>query len=403
MAESKKHLILVNYAYQSEINNPKILLENYFMLPAWANACRKKDVKVSVFQRFKTDEQLESNDVQYFFVSDTLPPRLSFYHCALSFNRRIINYARQVLFSDTQPLSALEATSPEHQVAIHINGLIFPMSVLHLTHSLNEGVRYFVQHHAERPLQKLPHLFNRTANRKVTRFFFTTKSHAEPWIKVKAMSSSKITELMECSSTLIPRDKNKSKHKLGFAGKPLLLWTGNLNHNKDPLTILAGFEQFLIDFPDAQLMMLFRSKELLTQVKKKMESNSKLENAVSLIGQVPYSEIADYYSAADIFVQGSAREGSGIAVLDALVCGAVPVITQIPSFKVLTRNGTVGTLWSRGSEDEFLQSLRAVMSKNLPAQQIDCQKLFKNNWSIDVLVRQALEHYFGTIETLREQ
>ncbi len=49
--------------------------------------------------------------------------------------------------------------------------------------------------------------------------------------------------------------------------------------------------------------------------------------------------------AADIFVLGSHREGSGYSVIEALACGLPPVVTDIPSFRSLTGAGSVGMLW----------------------------------------------------------
>ena len=49
--------------------------------------------------------------------------------------------------------------------------------------------------------------------------------------------------------------------------------------------------------------------------------------------------------AADLFVLGSHREGSGYSLIEALACGLPPVVTDIPSFRSLTGGGAVGKLW----------------------------------------------------------
>ena len=49
--------------------------------------------------------------------------------------------------------------------------------------------------------------------------------------------------------------------------------------------------------------------------------------------------------AADLFVLGSHREGSGYSLIEALACGLPPIVTDIPSFRSLTGAGVVGALW----------------------------------------------------------
>ena len=46
--------------------------------------------------------------------------------------------------------------------------------------------------------------------------------------------------------------------------------------------------------------------------------------------------MAAFYSAADLFVVGSHHEGSGYSLMEACACGAMPVVTDIPTFRLLT-------------------------------------------------------------------
>ncbi len=55
--------------------------------------------------------------------------------------------------------------------------------------------------------------------------------------------------------------------------------------------------------------------------------------------------------AADLFVLGSHREGSGYSLIEALACGLPPLVTDIPSFRSLTGEGAVGSLWPCGDSD----------------------------------------------------
>src|SRR5262249_57697044 len=84
-------------------------------------------------------------------------------------------------------------------------------------------------------------------------------------------------------------------------------------------------------------------------------------------GGGPASEMAAVLSAADLFVLASRKEGSGYALLEAMACGAVPVVTDIPAHRALLGGGTLGLgaaaprlLWPVGDPGAFARALLDV-------------------------------------------
>src|SRR4029077_4802153 len=116
---------------------------------------------------------------------------------------------------------------------------------------------------------------------------------------------------------------------------------------KDPLTVLDGFERSLDLMPGAALTMIYSTDELLSAVRERVERSPSLIERVRLAGVVARERMASYFSAADVFVLGSHHEGSGYALMEACACGAVPVVTDIPTFRLITE-GVVGALWTPG-------------------------------------------------------
>jgi glycosyltransferase involved in cell wall biosynthesis len=72
--------------------------------------------------------------------------------------------------------------------------------------------------------------------------------------------------------------------------------------------------------------------------------DERLSGRVHLLGAWAHARIEQLLRAADFLVSGSHIEGSGYAVIEALACGTSPLVTDIPSFRKLTRNGEVGGL-----------------------------------------------------------
>jgi glycosyltransferase involved in cell wall biosynthesis len=98
----------------------------------------------------------------------------------------------------------------------------------------------------------------------------------------------------------------------------------------------------------------------LPQVQQLIASDPALQQRVTLLGRVPHERIEQLMRAADLFVLGSHREGSGYALIEALACGLPPVVTDIPSFRALTAGGTVGALWPCGDAPALTAALQKV-------------------------------------------
>jgi glycosyltransferase involved in cell wall biosynthesis len=79
-----------------------------------------------------------------------------------------------------------------------------------------------------------------------------------------------------------------------------------------------------------------------------------------MVGRVPHDRLAAYYSAADLFVLGSHDESCGYAAIEACACGAIPVVTDIPSYRAITDRGSIGQLWSPGDAEGCFNALAAA-------------------------------------------
>jgi len=277
-------------------------------------------------------------------------------------------------------------------VCVHLHSLIYPLNTLLTTGKFDPRVRWFVQHHAESPGRAYLNALAHRAYRHASGIFFSSHELGQPWVEAGVIKTQQIQELMECTSLCTPVERATARQDLATETTLLLLWTGNLLPNKDPLLVLKGLEQFMQDYPQAKLLMLYRDDTLLPEVQNLIARSAVLSRSVDLIGKVPFNEVGQYYSAADIFIQGSHREAAGIAVMDALCCGAIPVVTDIPSFRVLC--GDTGMLWPAGDQAAFVARLRRLMDADLESMRAQCMARFQSHWSMHSLARRAIKYYF---------
>ncbi|MCB0168799.1 MAG: glycosyltransferase family 4 protein [Anaerolineae bacterium] len=371
------HIIILNYAFDPTDQTPEALLRHYFSLSAWAESVAQAGAEVTVFQRYSRPATVTQNNVTYHFIADRWGSRLRGWQLPQAMHRRIRT-----------------AILTQQPTVVHINGLLFPLQIRHLRTLLPHSCALVVQHHAEIPWPVASRRLQQWALAGVDGYLFTNHDLAQPWLESGVITSPALVHaVMETSSPLEFDERATARAKTGLLGRPIILWTGNLKPNKDPLTILAGFERVLAHAPDARLYMAYRYGDILPEVQARIAQSELLSAAVTLLGAIPHAEIAAYYNSADIFVQGSAKEGSGIALLDALACGVVPVVTDIPSFRTITANGEAGHLWAVGDVASFTQVLRTAIDRldDHPPRQI--RRFFETHWHFSVLGRAALRLY----------
>ena len=148
--------------------------------------------------------------------------------------------------------------------------------------------------------------------------------------------------------------------------------------------------------PDAGLSLVYSAGTMRDEVQR-IARDPRLAARVRVVGAVAASQMAAYYSAADIFVSASHREGSGYAAIEAMACGAVPVLTDIPSFRVLTANGRRRVV-AAGPAAGLCDALVKVAAE--PREQLRACVLeqFRSSLSWEVLGRRAMGIYRETCD-----
>lgn len=278
------------------------------------------------------------------------------------------------------PFKMIRFIRSNHPSILFIQGFIFPIEVIIMRLMLDKKIIFIVQHHGELPSAGIKKALQKIADRCIQAYLFTSLDNAKVWIDQKIISGyHKCHEVLEASTYFEKQDRQKSKLRLGLSGHYNFLWVGRLHVNKDPVTLLVAFEDYLNKNPDAKLYMIYQDETLLQELKMIMETNQILRQSVFLVGKIPHEELPYWYSAADFYVSCSHREGSGFALLEAMACGCIPIVTNIPSFRKMTDNGKYGFLYEPGNANGLLgifQSLNQVHRKELS--EVILQYFFKN-------------------------
>ncbi len=280
-----------------------------------------------------------------------------------------------------------------------VQGMTFPWQVILLRLFIRRHARVIVQHHGERPFGKIKRWLQQIADKCIDAYLFTAHGNALEWINAGIIGSpAHCFEVLEASTYLKKANKEESREKTGMHGGWHFLWVGRLNRNKDPLTVLKAFKQLVETQKDAHLHMVYQSEELFNSIREMLASDTQLNAAVHLIGAISHDDLATWYSAADFYISASHSEGSGYALIEAMSCGCIPVVTDIPSFRKITGNGKYGYLYEAGNTTHLLQTLLNLEGLNLKDKSDEIAGYFKTDLSflkisndINLIIRSVLQ------------
>ncbi|HWQ14603.1 MAG TPA: glycosyltransferase family 4 protein, partial [Roseiflexaceae bacterium] len=230
---------------------------------------------------------------------------------------------------------------------------------------------------------------------RAARLLFTTREHARPFVETGLVDGAQVAVLMETSSAFRPLPQDKARCATGMHGDPVFLWAGRLHPVKDPLTALRAFAQIAAARPAARLYMHYLTAELEEEVRAFLAARPGLAARVELRGRAPFERMEAIYSSADFLLQASRREFSGCAVLEAMACGAIPAVSDIPSFRAMTCGGRYGVLFPPGDAAALARGVLAIPPAEIPARAAAVRAHFERALSFPALAEQLEKVYRG--------
>ena len=356
-------VVQVSFHADRDRREPEALLAAWPTLSGVAAGASRAGVEVIVVQAAHKRQSLERDGVTYHFVADdrTTTSRVPW---STIIRRRSSQFLERVL-----------SLRPD---VVHVHGLAYHVAVRQLGKALN-GTPLLVQDHGS----VAPHGWRtrawRWAYRDVDGLAFTSRQQASPFFEARVFPAGlPVFEVLGGSSSFTAGDRHAARARTGMSGDPCFIWSSHLAAGKDPFTMLEAFELAAPRLPDARLWCCFGSAPLLDAVRDRIRSSAVLSERVTLVGQRPHAEMELRFRAADFFIQTSHREASGFSLLEALACGATPIVTDIPASRVivdgagsLTPVGDANAManaiveWSRRDRASLRRAARARFDKAL--------------------------------------
>lgn len=329
----------------------------------------KKCVTIEVVKHMNKEEHLVVNDVPYHFFKSS--------NQFFSFPLKTFLYIRK--------------REPEIVLA---QGLSFPFQILMLRLFAKSKTRIIAQHHGETCARSLvKRFFLRFADKYIDAYLFNTPEYAEERLRHGLISyQDKIMLLPEGSNAFHKKDKKEARMQAGIESEgTVFLWVGRLNDNKDPLTILHAFANYLLYNADAQLFMIYQTEDLLWAVIDLLNQDDLLLEHVHLLGKKDRNELEMWYNAADYSITGSHHEYGGYALLEAMACGCVPIATNIPTMQQYLQHGETGFLFPPGDVEVLSLLLTIIDQYDVERMSQKVANHFRANYSFEKIATELCD------------
>jgi len=378
VARSSAHAVQVSFFVDPQARDGESLLQEWHTLPGVAAGAARAGAFVTIVQAAARREILERDGVVFHFIDDSR-----------SFQLRL-PWGVGMLRPSPPLVELVKSLRPD---VIHLHGFVDPVAIWRFAHAVRD-VPVLLQDHATR----LPHGLHRKLWSKVCRSVdavaFTTRAQAQPFFEAGVFPREmRLFEILEGSSFFTPGDRSAARHRTGIHGDPCLLWTGNLDSNKDPLTALDAFERAAPRLRDPRMWCVFRQAPLFDAVRRRIAASPTLSARVTLLGKRPYNEMEDLFRAADFFVQTSHFEGSGFSALEALACGTPALLTDIPSFRRIVNQGEAGSLTPVGDGLALGEAMVRLAGTGAPDMRRVAKEWFERGLSFDAIGRDLCAAY----------
>lgn len=180
---------------------------------------------------------------------------------------------------------------------------------------------------------------------------------------------------------------------------PVILSIRALQPVYNPLTLAQAIPGVLKQYPAAHFIIrtYAADSEILRQFQELVASSGAANN-VTYVGELAdESSIAALYRLADIAVSIPVSDGTPISVLEAMACGAAPIVSDLPSLKEWIDDGGNGLFVPVGETPALTEAIVQL----LRAPQLREQFRQRNQEIIQTRANQAVE--MAKMETLYQQ
>lgn len=165
-----------------------------------------------------------------------------------------------------------------------------------------------------------------------------------------------------------PLPVESSRRAIGVASDPVLLMVGHLVELKGHAFVIDALPKLLAEFPGLQLLIVGEGPE-----RARLEARIRrlgLAAQVRMPGAVSNESLSTWYSAADVLVLASSREGWPNVLLEAMACGTPVVATRCGGAPEVVASADAGSLVDERDSDALAQAIATQLRSRPPRERV---------------------------------
>jgi teichuronic acid biosynthesis glycosyltransferase TuaC len=169
-----------------------------------------------------------------------------------------------------------------------------------------------------------------------------------------------------------PYPRDEIRHQLKLDG-PILISVGHLIKRKGHDIVIRA----LPELPDYRLLIVGEGPQRANL--QRLVTSLGLGSRVRFLGAIAHDEMARYYSAADVLVLASSREGWPNVLLESMACGTPVVASNIWGNPEIVKSPECGLLMSERTSEAAVHAVRSLVA-NMPQRAATRQYAEQFNW-----------------------
>ncbi len=192
-----------------------------------------------------------------------------------------------------------------------------------------------------------------------------------------------------------PMASTLARSRIGVDGSPVVVCVGNLLEHKGQRLLVEAFAEVVKVHPNARLLLVGDGPDRAALERSIAERG--LAGCARLAGGVPNAELAPWYSAADVLVLASSREGWPNVLLEAMACGTPVVATAVGGIPEVVASPAVGRLVGERTPAAFAAAMLETFAAPPDRSQV---RAYAEGFSWDETSRRQLA-LFGALASER--
>lgn len=179
----------------------------------------------------------------------------------------------------------------------------------------------------------------------------------------------------------------------------LMLSLRSLEPNYSVATTVRAFLKAAAEDESLQLMILADGSESEMLKTLAASAPASIQERILWLGRKPYSELPEYYRAADLYLSSSITDGSSVSLLEAMGCGLPVLVSDIPGNLEWVDDGKNGFVFPVGDSDAMAERMLFLSKRRTTLAPIAAAARFRieNDADWDRNIRKITDAYAGAI------